>query len=44
LAEKHGLKKVERQRFKDYFNDKKDTKQGRLLLQKMNALEVKEIY
>jgi hypothetical protein len=44
LAEKHGLKKVDRQKFKDYFNDNKDTKEGRSLLAKMKALEVTVIY
>jgi hypothetical protein len=42
LAEKHGLKKVDRQTFHDYFNCNKNTKEGRFLLSKMKALEVKE--
>jgi len=44
LAKKHGLEKVDRQTFKDYFNSNKQTSEGRSLLMKMKALEVKEIY
>ncbi|CAF0760263.1 unnamed protein product [Rotaria sp. Silwood1] len=43
LAKKHGLKKVERQTFKEYFDNNKDTSGGRFLLSKMNALEYYEL-
>jgi mRNA (guanine-N7-)-methyltransferase len=43
LAEKHGLEVVDRQTFKDFFNQNKDSSDGRFLLEKMNALQVKRI-
>jgi hypothetical protein len=44
LAEKHGLEIVNRQTFTQFFKNNKDTSEGRSLLAKMKALEVKEIY
>ncbi len=39
LAKKHGLEKVDRQTFKDYFNSNQQTPKRRSLLMKMDALE-----
>jgi hypothetical protein len=43
LAEKHGLKKIDRQPFKDYFDRNKNTAEGSSLLKTIKALEVKLI-
>ncbi|CAF2380957.1 unnamed protein product [Rotaria sp. Silwood2] len=43
LAKKHGLKTVDRQTFKQYFDNNKDTTDGHFLLSKMNALEYYEL-
>jgi hypothetical protein len=40
LAEKHGLERVNRKTFQEYFNLHKDTREGRSLFSKMKALEV----
>jgi hypothetical protein len=43
LAAKHGLERVDRQTFKEYFHHNKDTREGHSLLAKMKALVVREI-
>ncbi|XP_018917060.1 mRNA cap guanine-N(7) methyltransferase [Bemisia tabaci] len=39
LAEKYDLVLIEKKSFPDYFNEMKDTDRGKMLLQKMSALE-----
>ena len=40
LAHKHGLELIDRQTFKDYFDNNKDSREARNLLARMKALEV----
>jgi hypothetical protein len=44
LAKKHGLEMVDRQRFKDYFVQNKNTKESHSLFSIIKALEVTRIY